>query len=163
MTEGWFLEVKFTVGLPMSRNFLLVAHLCGVQRIQKKNNILEIQKSWDLQLQEWLKKRWQTLRKPIWSCLDFQQFYKFNQFQPFESWGTSDPYHVGFHAAIPGVHTQSHGHPKKFVLLPPRRMESCWVCRNVRKSAREDHCIDWGEGWKPENQDNLLYTIKKHR
>ena len=36
-------------------------------------------------------KRWRTLRKPIWSCLVFQQFYKFNQFQPFELWGTSDP------------------------------------------------------------------------
>ena len=52
---------------------------------------------------------------------------------------------------IPGFHTQSHGHPKKSVLLRPRptRMESCWVYQNVR-SPREDHTItiDWGEGGK---------------
>lgn len=138
----------------MSRNFFWVLPRARYNEFNKIN-ILEIQKSWDLQLQKWLKTL-ADFEKTNLVMLSLPTILQVQSVSTIWIWGTSDPYHVGFHAAIPGVHTQSHGHPKKFVLLPPRRMESCWVCRNVRKSAREGHCIDWGEEGKPENQDNLF-------
>lgn len=149
MTEGWFLEVKFTVGFPMSRNFLLGAHRCEVQRIQKNQHLGDptIMRFATAKMAQNAGRLWDHQFGHVWTSNNFTSSISFNHLNYEEP---QTLYHVGFHAAIPGVHTQSHGHPKKFVLLPPRRMESCWVCR------REDHSIDWGEGWKPENPDNLF-------
>lgn len=144
MTEGWFLEVKFTVGFPMSTSWRSKNHeICNC-----KNG----------------SKRWQTLRPPIRSVMfglptilqvqSVSTIWIMRNLRPFTMLDFMPPFQESMHS-----HTATQRNSCFFHLSGHRFgwcMESCWVCRNVRKSPREDHSIDWGEKGKPENQDNLF-------